>query len=400
MISPTIVVICYNRPQALIRLLNSLSTSYYPDSEYPRLVLSIDYSGSDEVLIIAKKFEWPGEKRVIAYASNQGLRDHVLQCGDLAEEYEAIIVLEDDLLVSDGFYEFALASLEYYADAELIAGISLYTYEYEEISLFRYDPLINEFDTELIQIASSWGQIWTRAQWRSFRQWYNDQKDWVSDNRLPSIVNCWPNTSWKKFFIKYMMINNLYMVFPKTGLSSNSGVSGEHAPQDETYRISRLQRGQKEFSFQPLNQEAELRDTFFQLSQDYFKTRLPELSEFDFDVDLLGSKSHENLIREFILTTKSCSNPILQYGLFVKPVENNVLMQLEGEGISLSKTSEVRSWSFPYELSPYFYPIHPRPLEFYIPSWKQQLLTKLSIEKNTNFIKRLLFIILRKYLVK
>ncbi|MEJ7683902.1 MAG: hypothetical protein WKG06_39795 [Segetibacter sp.] len=109
---PAIVIVTYNRPASLQRLLSFLSKAVFDCSDV-NLVISIDYHSSskhDEVVKIANDFDWKyGFKKIIEHKSNLGLRAHVLSCGDLSEEYDAVIVLEDDIVVSPFFYKYASA---------------------------------------------------------------------------------------------------------------------------------------------------------------------------------------------------------------------------------------------------------------------------------------------------
>ncbi len=119
--NPAIVVVTYNRPASLSRLLTFLHHSNF-EPEDIHLIISIDYQDSDlhrEVVKIAQNFQWKyGEKRIISYKKNLGLKEHVLSCGDLSEQYGAVIVLEDDIVVSPDGYNYAYQSLKVY-DSDL-----------------------------------------------------------------------------------------------------------------------------------------------------------------------------------------------------------------------------------------------------------------------------------------
>ena len=95
---PAIVVVTYNRPDSLTRLLGSLSKARYPDGV--PLVISIDGGGNRERKVVktAEEFPWPhGKKKVICHEKNLGLREHILSCGDLTERYDSEILLGIDI---------------------------------------------------------------------------------------------------------------------------------------------------------------------------------------------------------------------------------------------------------------------------------------------------------------
>ena len=84
-----ICIIAYNRIDSLKRVLTSLEQSYYDESV--TLIISIDKSNTTQVEDFAKQYHWKqGEKRVITHPENLGLRKHVLKCGDLLQEYDAL----------------------------------------------------------------------------------------------------------------------------------------------------------------------------------------------------------------------------------------------------------------------------------------------------------------------
>ena len=123
---PAIVVVAYNRPAALRRLLGSLAG--VQGAVAVPLVISIDAGGEyfADVLAVAQQFRWPfGEKRIIEQERPLGLINHVFACGDLVDEYGSIILLEDDLFVSPQAYRYATAALDFYDYDPRVAGISL-----------------------------------------------------------------------------------------------------------------------------------------------------------------------------------------------------------------------------------------------------------------------------------
>ena len=57
MTNPTIVIVAYNRQNALNNLLNSRSRAEY-DCDNVNLIISIDYSGQHDVYNLAEDFNW------------------------------------------------------------------------------------------------------------------------------------------------------------------------------------------------------------------------------------------------------------------------------------------------------------------------------------------------------
>ena len=68
-----------------------------------------------DVVDLANGFVWNfGEKSVLHHDQNLGLRAHIISIGDLTYKFGSIILLEDDLIVSPWFYEYALAAESFY----------------------------------------------------------------------------------------------------------------------------------------------------------------------------------------------------------------------------------------------------------------------------------------------
>ena len=150
---PTIIVIAYNRPDSLHRLLNSLRQAEYPPNV--PLIISIDARGENGRVVhnIAQQFEWTaGEKRVIVRKRPLGLTGHVFACGDLSQEVGPIILLEDDLIVSPMFYHYAVQTLNEFSDDDRIAGVSLNTLWFNGITHTPFVPTLDDADIFFMQV--------------------------------------------------------------------------------------------------------------------------------------------------------------------------------------------------------------------------------------------------------
>ncbi len=100
---------------------------------------------------------------------NKGLATSVIEGTiNILNEYEKVIVLEDDLVVADNFLDYMNEALEFYKDNQNIWSISGYTPFLE--CLDDYDK-----DIFLSLRASSWGWATWKNRWDSI-DW--DIKDW------------------------------------------------------------------------------------------------------------------------------------------------------------------------------------------------------------------------------
>ncbi len=243
----TIVVVGYNRADAMERVLRSLSRAQYDYTDI-RLVVSIDHSGNEEVVHTAEVFEWKyGEKEVIYRPERLGLRKHIISCGDMTEKYDTVMILEDDIYVSPDFYNYAMQTLEKYGDHPQVAGIALNTKRELLESVYPFFPLRTGYDIYFQQFATSWGQVWNRRMWTGFKKWYEEHQTLpFHRDVLPQIQN-YPDTSWAKFYQTYIVDQGKYFVYSYDSLTTNFGDAGQHFADSASSVQSVLFYGKKQY---------------------------------------------------------------------------------------------------------------------------------------------------------
>lgn len=84
-----------------------------------------------------------GRKKIYTYPERLGLRKHILKCGDFLDFYDALVVLEDDLVVAPSFYMYVLMTVNKYIENNNIAGISLYTHLWNHNAGLPFTPCAN-----------------------------------------------------------------------------------------------------------------------------------------------------------------------------------------------------------------------------------------------------------------
>ena len=327
-----IVVIAYNRPASVKRLLDSLLKVDFENQRVP-LIISIDYSGKNDVYDFAASFEWPfGEKQIIRHTKNLGLKNHVLSCGDLVKDYDAVVILEDDLVVSPAMYSFAYRAVDYYNNDDNIAAISLYSERFNESAMKVFEPAACGKDTFFIQLAESRGQIWMKRQWQAFREWYKDNSEPFSNaDDIPLSVCQWDNKSWKKYHIKYFVENDKWMVYPYLSFSTCMGDAGEHFDTATSFFQVPLLYGTKhEYAFADFNDiEAVKYDAY-----------LERLSKDNVCMDLYGQKQSYGS-NAFVISSNILPFEIeASYGLTMRPHEMNVYYSVPGDKFFKYKLSE------------------------------------------------------------
>jgi len=340
---PAIVVIGYNRPHSLKRLLDSLSDAKIPKNT--KLLISLDYCKDKASFVIANEFFWKfGDKDIIFQNKNLGLKKHVLKCGDLTDKYGSIIMLEDDLFVSENFYEFATQALNYYSMDKKIGGISLYTHLYNVHSKTFFRALDDDSDVFFFQFASSWGQAWTRTQWKGFRKWFkeNDLKI-TKDDLLPENVLNWPETSWLKYFIKYLVEEKKFFVYPKTSLSTNFADIGTHhnSTNEYIYQVPLQIKKASKYKLINIVDSYSVYDSFFELLPEKLKLLTDDFLNYDFEIDLYGVKKVSKIKKEYVLTSKKCKEYLLAFDRSLKPMELNVINKFKGSKLFFVKKENI-----------------------------------------------------------
>jgi len=344
LLQPAIVVITYNRQASLRRLLKSIISANFDGYRDVTLIISIDGGASGEVLELARSLIWEyGEKVIIQHPGNLGLRNHVLSCGDLTQEYGSVILLEDDLLVSRNFFDYSVQALNFYHDEPSVAGISLYSYRLNENIYLPFEPLHDGNDVFFMQVPASWGQAWSKMQWASFKQFYEGNPVIGHDDRLPSNVKAWPESSWKKYFYKYMVDRNLYFVYPQNSYSTNFGDPGQHLNLHLNYLQVALVNGLKNVRLKFIDfMDSKVKyDAYFELLPECLKHYGIGEAE-NCLVDLYGTKQPGLFTEEYMYSIRKCEKMISGFGITLHPLVNNVIMNNEGETISYGKRLDFR----------------------------------------------------------
>lgn len=328
-----ICIITYNRLESLKRVLESINRAYI-DQEVT-LIISIDKSETSIIEDFADSYHWTyGDKRVIKHEKNLGLRKHVLSCGELTKEYDALIVLEDDIVVAESFLTYTRQCVEKFKDDNNIAGISLYNFPLSYHCRLPFHPLQSDSDVFLMQCAQSWGQVWMPRQWAEFRKWYDENnEEFVEQPHLPKSICSWPRSSWLKYHTKYCIENHKYFVYPYLSLTTNNSDAGTHVENNDTLFQSFLRYGiKKEFNLQP---EVKY-DSFF---ENEMLCSVLGYSIDDLCVDFYGSKENREKKR-YWLTREFLPYKVLKsYAIEYRPYELNIIYNNMGNELFLYDTS-------------------------------------------------------------
>lgn len=337
---PAMVVVAYNRPASLQRLLGSLAV-LQGATDVP-LVISIDAGGEHfaQVLAVAEQFKWTfGEKRIIVRERPLGLKAHIFTCGDLVNEYGSIILLEDDLFVSPMAYRYVADALNFYAADPRIAGISLNALWFHGITHEPFTPYLDDDDVFFMQIAWFQGQAYTQKQWQAFRQWEAAAQT-VPTDQMHQIFRTFAATEWFPLKTSFLVQTNRFYVFPRESLSTNFGDSGTHV-QGTTFFQVPLQTRRSNFRLQPLDTAVAVYDSFQELLPERLNRLTNQFTDYDYTVDLHGTRSLANIPAEYVLTTQEMRNPLRTFGDELRPLLANVIYNQPGDALAFGRTADL-----------------------------------------------------------
>ncbi|WP_051554718.1 glycosyltransferase family 2 protein [Maribacter antarcticus] len=329
-----IVIVAYNRKNSLQRLLKSVGNASYPKADIP-LIISIDCASDNyDVVQVANAFKWKhGTKKVEYQKENLGLRNHILQCGAYAVTFGAAIILEDDLYVSPNYYQYTSEALQFANNKPYIAGISLYSHQFNVHSRSNFSPLLDGYDNWYFQFASSWGQAWTKIQWESFYAWYITQEVLEPHPSLPDNVTRWSEKSWLKYFIAYLVETDTYFLYPRASYTTNFSDMGTHVGKDTTtFQIPLDFSKDPQFQFSTLKESSSVYDVFYENRKLHLYLNLKEA---DLHTNLYGKKNNQT-DKRYILTCKILPFKIIRkFGKSLKPHEANILVSNTGNDLFL-----------------------------------------------------------------
>lgn len=333
-----IVIIGYKNADGIGRLLNALEKADYIDEKL-LLIISIDYSEDDSVYNEADSFVWKnGEKVIKRYTSRQGLRNHVLACGNYMNEYglDAVVVFEDDMMPSKDFFLFTKKATEKYFSNQNIVGISLYTHCINFQTGERFVPMTCKGDNYFFQCAQSRGQVWFRNQWNDFIDWYKKNEDcdkWNMD--VPFVVKNWPETSWLKYHIKYCIDNNKYFVYPYISYSTCFGDIGQHIRSvTNNFQVPLSNKMQQEYDFIEYDSDALKYDAYFENKN---MAQYCGMDQNSLEVDLYGQKV--GMEKRYLLTKKRMDFKVIKsWGNTLIPHEMNIIYGIPGDSFFLYDT--------------------------------------------------------------
>lgn len=333
MIKPAIVAVGYNRPDNMKRLLDSIGNAAYETNDIP-LIISIDESNkSNEVEKVAQEFEWThGTKEIRRFPERQGLRKHIIQCGDYSLKYGSVIILEDDLLVAEDFYIYTSRAHEKYSGDSRICGVSLYSYGTNVFTHIPFVPMPSISNVFLSDMVVTWGQSWTDKQWTGFKTWYIEHEDKLPavNSKIPYIISGWTR-SWGRYFASYMAEKGKSYIAPYTSRTTCFADVGEHNTAKSVFtfvQVPLMHGCPKAYNFDEYDRLVHY-DSFFE--RVFCKSDIVHgVSGDQICMDINQMKT-DTLGKKYVVTGSVLPHKkIASFGLSLRPISLNVINNIPG----------------------------------------------------------------------
>lgn len=345
-VGPTIVVAAHARPQSTRRLLETLLRSDL-DSGTP-LIISIDRgtdpavaSESDQIERLAGEFSWPfGHKQIIIH-DGIGLVAHFHACGELTRDHDAIVLLEDDLVVGPGFMRWATAALQHAETDARIAGVSLAAPWFDGYRRLRFEPIDDGTDAFFAQVPWYDGMAWTRRMWHDYVT-----TPPATQVALHAAFDELPDDEWFPGLMRYLVASNRYWLLPRSAHATNTGAAGAHfADRTDWFQVPLALAAPATLRFANLDDSAAIYDDHMEPTAASVRRACPELEGLIPDalvVDLGGTRDLTGHADEqLVLTTRPADSPIRTWGAAMHPLVMNVAYDEPGDAISLARRRDI-----------------------------------------------------------
>lgn len=246
-----LIIITMDRDESLQRLLRSLISANYGE-DHVDLDIWIDRPSDkplhEGVLHACRGIDWKhGTKTIHKRSSNAGLYEQWIYTWNITQETtEFAVILEDDLEVSEAFYQWLLVARAAYAQDPDVGAFTLQrsTLRPRQRKGIATGPLNipNEHVVFKYRLLGTWGFAPQRDQWVEFRKWFEEKKSkgekpyvdgLVTTNWYKSQeVDGFAPTMWSQWWIKFADEKGYFTVTPhlpdRTTLAANWREKGLH----------------------------------------------------------------------------------------------------------------------------------------------------------------------------
>ena len=248
-----IIVLTFNRPDSLLKLLTTLNTLELDEHQSAALEIFIDRNKRNELhtetVETAKNFSWKinGTKRVYVWRTHVGLYGNWIDSWrPKPNSNEIALILEDDLSVSPYALRWLKAAHNRYGTRDDIQGYTLTSGPMTGHAIGGKAIKIDKSDSAfLYRVLGSFGFSPHPKIWREFQDWFHKAvKDTAFHPYVPNtLMDVWyrgfekkgtQDTMWTMWFVWYTNKHNLYCVYNNiheiAGVKNTYLVEHRHEP--------------------------------------------------------------------------------------------------------------------------------------------------------------------------
>ena len=241
---PPVALFVFNRYEDLQETLDCLKANnidkLYIFADGPRN--ESDKKGTAKVRELIDAIDWVKTEKVYQ-KKNKGLSESIQAGLDyIFKFHDSAVVVEDDVCVSPGFYEYMCQTLEFYKDDKKVAGITGLRYPFDKLNLDKH-----EYDVFFEPRFCSWGWATWKDRWQKVEinrlkvESYLKQTNLdfsLGGEDLPIMINAIKEQRlsgcWDVYFYISMIRYNQVFVWPKYNMVRNTGIgTGTHESTEE-----------------------------------------------------------------------------------------------------------------------------------------------------------------------
>ncbi len=229
-----ILLFTYNRLDSLKKTVSALQDNYLA-KESELYIFSDSAKNKEDALLVSevrnylKTIDGFKSVKVVESETNKGLANSIISgVSKIFEDYDKIIVLEDDLITSSNFLAFMNQSLEFYEDFKKIYSIAGFSFRIKGL------PADQVYFTKR---ASSWGWATWKDRWQQIDWAVEDYPDFKINKKERSNFNRMGSdmagmldkqmkgkiNSWAIRWCYHQFKQNYYTVYPAVSKVQNIG---------------------------------------------------------------------------------------------------------------------------------------------------------------------------------
>lgn len=248
-----VVLFVYNRPLHTKKTIESLQRNILANESELFIFSDGPKNESDEVKVAEVRTYIKSIKNfknvaIQKFETNRGLANSVIDgVTKIINEFNKVIVMEDDLISSPGFLKFMNEALDFYRDDERMSSISGYSFPIEIPE--EYDK-----DVYILPRASTWGWGSWRNRWQEADWELKDFKEFSTTKKIQKDFNeggedlspmlkaqFWGNIdSWGVRWSYAHFKKRTYCLYPVTSKIKNIGAdnSGRHTIRTKKFEVN------------------------------------------------------------------------------------------------------------------------------------------------------------------